>query len=90
MAIYHENSSVDASTRNLASGLTTNVRAIDLPCRLGGEEFVLMLPNAGRGQAASIVERLLARVRQARRVAVAGGARGTADRSRDAAQLHVS
>jgi general secretion pathway protein D len=29
MAIYHENSSVDASTRNLASGLTTNVRAIE-------------------------------------------------------------
>lgn len=29
MAIYHENSSVDASTRNLSSGLTTNVRAIE-------------------------------------------------------------
>lgn len=29
MAIYHENSSVDAATRNLASGLTTNVRAIE-------------------------------------------------------------
>ena len=29
MAIYHENSSVDNSTRNLASGLTTNVRAIE-------------------------------------------------------------
>ena len=29
MAIYHENSSVDASTRNAASGLTTNVRAIE-------------------------------------------------------------
>lgn len=29
MAIYHENSSVDAATRNAASGLTTNVRAIE-------------------------------------------------------------
>jgi len=29
MAIYHENSSVDASTRNSQSGLTTNVRAIE-------------------------------------------------------------
>ena len=29
MAIYHENSSVDASTRNSPSGLTTNVRAIE-------------------------------------------------------------
>lgn len=29
MAIYHENSSVDASTRNADSGLTTNVRAIE-------------------------------------------------------------
>ncbi|MCC2974635.1 type II secretion system secretin GspD [Massilia sp. IC2-476] len=29
MAIYHENSSVDPSTRNAPSGLTTNVRAIE-------------------------------------------------------------
>lgn len=29
MAIYHENSSVDAATRNSPSGLTTNVRAIE-------------------------------------------------------------
>ncbi|NNG24120.1 type II secretion system secretin GspD [Telluria aromaticivorans] len=29
MAIYHENSSVDTSTRTLASGVTTNVRAIE-------------------------------------------------------------
>ena len=29
MAIYHENSSVDTSTRALASGVTTNVRAIE-------------------------------------------------------------
>ncbi|VXC16635.1 type II secretion system secretin GspD [Massilia sp. 9I] len=29
MAIYHENSSVDPSTRTAASGLTTNVRAIE-------------------------------------------------------------
>ena len=29
MAIYHENSSVDPTTRNAASGLTTNVRAIE-------------------------------------------------------------
>ncbi|MGI4721558.1 MAG: type II secretion system secretin GspD [Janthinobacterium lividum] len=29
MAIYHENSSVDPSTRNAQSGLTTNVRAIE-------------------------------------------------------------
>lgn len=29
MSIYHENSSVDASTRNAESGLTTNVRAIE-------------------------------------------------------------
>ncbi|UVW28971.1 type II secretion system secretin GspD [Massilia sp. H6] len=29
MAIYHENSSVDTSTRTLSSGVTTNVRAIE-------------------------------------------------------------
>lgn len=29
LAIYHENSSVDAATRNAESGLTTNVRAIE-------------------------------------------------------------
>lgn len=56
----------DLVIRDFARQLQASIRREDGCGRLGGEEFVLMLPNAGRGQAASIVERLLARVRQAR------------------------
>lgn len=56
----------DLVIRDFARHLQASIRREDGCGRLGGEEFVLLLPNAGRGQAASIVERLLARVRQAR------------------------
>jgi diguanylate cyclase len=51
---------------DLARHLQASIRREDGCGRLGGDEFVLILPMAGRGQAASIVERLLARVRLAR------------------------
>ncbi|RZJ40166.1 MAG: PleD family two-component system response regulator, partial [Brevundimonas sp.] len=36
----------DEVLREFAVRLATNVRAIDLPCRLGGEEFVVVMPGA--------------------------------------------
>ena len=36
----------DAVLRWLAEALTTNVRAEDIVCRYGGEEFTILLPNA--------------------------------------------
>lgn len=51
---------------DFARQLQASIRREDGCGRLGGEEFLLVLPTAGRGQAGAIVERLLARVRQAR------------------------
>ncbi|QPF71916.1 diguanylate cyclase [Roseateles sp. DAIF2] len=51
---------------DFARQLQASIRREDGCGRLGGEEFLLILPTAGRGQAEAITERLLARVRQAR------------------------
>ena len=39
----------DEVLREFAVRLATNVRAIDLPCRLGGEEFVVVMPGHQAG-----------------------------------------
>lgn len=36
----------DALLRELGSLLRTHIRGTDIPCRYGGEEFVLILPNS--------------------------------------------
>ena len=51
---------------DFARQLQASIRREDGCGRLGGEEFLLILPTAARGQAGAITERLLARVRQAR------------------------
>lgn len=38
--------------------LATNVRAVDLPCRLGGEEFVVVMPGAALEDAERVAERI--------------------------------
>ncbi|MDO1559922.1 PleD family two-component system response regulator [Brevundimonas sp. 2R-24] len=38
--------------------LATNVRAIDLPCRYGGEEFVVIMPGASMTDAERVAERI--------------------------------
>jgi two-component system cell cycle response regulator len=38
--------------------LATNVRAIDLPCRYGGEEFVVVMPDTPLDAAERVAERL--------------------------------
>ncbi|HRJ64357.1 MAG TPA: diguanylate cyclase, partial [Brevundimonas sp.] len=44
--------------REFAVRLATNVRAIDLPCRLGGEEFVVVMPGAGLEDATHVADRI--------------------------------
>lgn len=56
----------DLVLRDFARHLQASIRREDGCGRTGGDEFVLILPTAGRGQAAAIVERLLSRVRLAR------------------------
>jgi diguanylate cyclase (GGDEF)-like protein/PAS domain S-box-containing protein len=48
----------DKVLRELGAFLSKNLRAEDIPCRFGGEEFVLILPGANCQGAASRAERL--------------------------------
>ncbi|NMO55230.1 GGDEF domain-containing protein [Actinoplanes sp. TBRC 11911] len=50
--------------RSVAARLRTAVREIDLVCRTGGDEFVVLLPEAGRADAVHIAERLIASCRE--------------------------
>ncbi|WP_292043337.1 MULTISPECIES: PleD family two-component system response regulator [unclassified Brevundimonas] len=48
----------DEVLREFAVRLATNVRAVDLPCRLGGEEFVVVMPGTSLEDAQRIAERI--------------------------------
>ena len=48
----------DEVLREFAVRLATNVRAIDLPCRFGGEEFVVVMPGASLEDAARVADRI--------------------------------
>lgn len=48
----------DEVLREFAVRLATNVRAIDLPCRLGGEEFVVVMPGASLEDAVQVANRI--------------------------------
>ena len=48
----------DEVLREFAVRLATNVRAIDLPCRLGGEEFVVVMPGASIDDATHVADRI--------------------------------
>ncbi|MEJ6000222.1 tetratricopeptide repeat-containing diguanylate cyclase [Paucibacter soli] len=53
----------DAVLKALAQLLREHVRELDLPARLAGDEFVLLLVDAGLGRAQQVCERLQASVR---------------------------
>ena len=55
----------DEVLKEFASRLKANVRGIDLPCRFGGEEFVVVMPDTDVAFASSIAERLRAQVADA-------------------------
>ena len=48
----------DEVLREFAVRLASNVRAIDLPCRYGGEEFVVIMPDTRLEDAERIAERI--------------------------------
>jgi len=48
----------DAVLRQFASRISQNVRGIDLTCRLGGEEFVVVMPDTDLAYAMMVAERL--------------------------------
>ncbi|HEY9137943.1 MAG TPA: GGDEF domain-containing protein [Terriglobus sp.] len=62
----------DASLCAVAETLTTTLRVTDLPIRLGGDEFFVLLPDCGESQAGEIVTRLRTAISQLRLKTVAG------------------
>ena len=48
----------DAVLREVGQALTREVRANDVVCRFGGEEFVVLMPDTSAAEAQSIAERL--------------------------------
>jgi two-component system, cell cycle response regulator len=48
----------DEVLRDFASRIAANVRGIDLACRYGGEEFVVVMPDTDAGYAYTVAERL--------------------------------
>jgi two-component system cell cycle response regulator len=52
----------DEVLREFAVRLATNVRAVDLPCRFGGEEFMVIMPDTSLEIAKVIADRIRAQV----------------------------
>ncbi len=48
----------DDVLREFAVRIATNVRAVDLPCRMGGEEFVVVMPGAPLEAAFRVADRI--------------------------------
>lgn len=48
----------DAVLKELSERIKKNIRNVDLPCRVGGEEFVVMLPDTSMQVALKVAERL--------------------------------
>ena len=48
----------DAVLRHLATSMSATFRAMDVVARLGGEEFVVLLPNCDEDAAAAVAQRL--------------------------------
>ncbi|MCP1512308.1 sensor domain-containing diguanylate cyclase [Pseudomonas rhodesiae] len=55
----------DETLRAVAQLMQQNSRANDLPCRVGGEEFVLLLPGSSLHTAADVAQRLRASIEAA-------------------------
>lgn len=60
----------DQTLRAIAELMQHNSRSNDLPCRVGGEEFVLLLPNSSLQAATDVAERLRASIEAAEIVTV--------------------
>jgi two-component system, cell cycle response regulator len=48
----------DAVLREFSARLKRNIRGVDVACRFGGEEFVVLMPDTDRGQAEMVAERV--------------------------------
>lgn len=53
----------DAVLRQVAQTIKRNIRATDIPCRYGGEEMSVILPNTGKKDAAFVAQKICEAVR---------------------------
>ncbi|MGX5842752.1 PleD family two-component system response regulator [Mesorhizobium sp. ArgA1] len=60
----HGHDGGDDVLREFARRLRKNVRGIDLACRFGGEEFVVVMPDTDAAVAAKVAERIRAEIAQ--------------------------
>lgn len=58
----HGHDAGDAVLREFASRIKRSIRGIDLACRYGGEEFVIVMPETDMAVAAMVAERLRRRI----------------------------
>ena len=58
----HGHAAGDAVLRHLAAGLSATFRVTDLVARIGGEEFVVLLPNTALDDAFAVASRLCERI----------------------------
>ena len=65
----HGHAAGDAVLKEVARRLKNNLRSVDLICRIGGEEFLVVMPDTDLVAARIAAERLR-RVTEAERVAV--------------------
>ncbi|MEM5500715.1 PleD family two-component system response regulator [Ahrensia kielensis] len=61
----HGHAAGDDVLREFANRLRQNVRGMDLACRYGGEEFVIVMPDTSAQMAAEVAERLRESVEEA-------------------------
>ncbi len=54
----HGHDTGDAVLREFATRLRRNIRGVDLACRFGGEEFVVLMPDTDFAQAQGVAERV--------------------------------
>jgi len=54
----HGHATGDAVLREFAERLKRNIRGVDLACRFGGEEFVVLMPDTDYRQAQGVAERV--------------------------------
>ena len=58
----HGHDAGDEILREFATRIRRNLRALDLPCRFGGEEFVIVMPETDYGIASIVAERLRTKI----------------------------
>ena len=48
----------DAALKHLASLMRSNIRDVDIPCRFGGDEFVILMPEADKNSIRAVGRRI--------------------------------